>query len=69
MSDVKDDVLRQLVSITADVVSGNYPAAVAALPKLAELLAVLAPAIDAKDLDPSDRAAVDAEVDAELAPK
>lgn len=66
MSDPKADVLIQLANIGADVVTGNYARAVAQLPKLGELLAVLAPAIDAPALDPGDRAAVDAEVDAEI---
>jgi hypothetical protein len=66
VSDPKSDALIQLANIGANVVTGNYPAAVAGLPKLGELLAVLAPAVDAKDLDPGDRAAVDAEVDAEV---
>lgn len=69
MSDPKSDVLVQLANIGADVVTGSYAAAVAKLPKLGELLAVLAPAIDAPALDPADRAAVDAQVDSELAPK
>lgn len=66
MSDPKIDVLTQLATITTDIMTGNYVGAVAALPKLGELLAVLAPAIDAKSLDPGDRAAVDAAVDAEV---
>ncbi len=66
MSDPKTDVLIQIANIGASVVTGNYAAAVAGLPKLGELLAVLAPAIDAPALDPGDRAAVDAEVDAEI---
>ena len=66
MSDPKADILMQLATVTADVVTGNYAGAVAQLPKLGELLAVLAPAIDASALDPGDRAAVDATVDAEV---
>lgn len=66
MSDPKSDVLIQLANIGADVVTGNYAGAVAQLPKLGELLAVLAPAIDASALDPDDRAAEDAKADAEI---
>lgn len=66
MSDPKSDVLIQLANIGADVVTGNYAGAVAGLPKLGELLAVLAPAIDAPALDPGDRAAEDAKADAEV---
>jgi len=66
VSDPKADILLQLANIGADVVTGNYADAVAQLPKLGELLAVLAPAIDASALDPGDRAAVDAAVDAEI---
>ena len=66
MSDPKSDILIQLASVGADVVTGNYAGAVAGLPKLGELLAVLAPAVDATSLDPGARAAVDVEVDAEV---
>lgn len=69
MSDPIADALLQLATVTSDVVTGNYPGAVAQLPRLGELLALLVPPIDAPALDPTDRAAVDAAVDAELAPK
>lgn len=66
MSDPKSDVLIQLANIGADVVTGNYAGAVAGLPKLGELIAVLAPAIDASSLDPGDRATEDAKANAEV---
>lgn len=66
MSDPKSDALVQLATIGADIVTGNYAGAIAQLPKLGEMLAVLAPAIDASSLDPADRAAVDAATDAEV---
>ena len=66
MSDPKRDALTAAGNIAADIATGNYAGAVAQLPKLVELLAVLAPAIDAPALDPGDRAAVDATVDAEI---
>lgn len=66
MSDPKLDALTAAVNIAADITTGNYAGALPQVVKLGELLAILAPPIDAPALDPGDRAAVDAEVDAEV---
>lgn len=64
MSDPKLDALTVGLNIISDIAAGNYAGAIPQVVRLGELLAVLAPAIDASALDPGDRAAVDAEVDA-----
>lgn len=66
MSDPKLDALTSAVNIAADIATGNYAGAIPQVVRLGDLLALLAPAIDAPALDPGDRAAVDATVDAEV---
>lgn len=67
MSDPKMDLLVQAATVTADIVSGNYVGAAPQAVKLAAMLeAYVVPPIDATALDPADRAAVDAQVDAEV---
>ncbi len=67
MSDPKVDILTASANVTIAIISGNYPAALVQAEKLAAMLeAYVTPPIDATALDPADRAAVDAEVDAEV---
>ena len=66
MSDPLTDFLLQLADVGAAAATGNYTALPAKIARLGELGLVLAPPIDAPALDPADRAAVDAEVDAEV---
>ncbi len=67
MSDPKSDLLTQAAMVTADILTGNYPGALAQSTKLAAMLeAYVVPPIDAASLNPSDRAEVDAAVDAEI---
>ncbi len=67
MSDPRTDLLEAAAQVTADILTGNYIGAVPQVAKLAAMLEVVAvPPIDATALDPADRAAVDAEVDAEI---
>ena len=60
-------LIQQTAKVVQDALTAN---AVAALPDairlLAQLEAEFVPPIDAPSLDPADRAAVDAEVDAEV---
>jgi hypothetical protein len=59
------DLVQRVTKVVSDAVTSNVTAA---LPDALKLLALLevefAPPIDATSLDPVDRAAVDAEVDA-----
>jgi hypothetical protein len=67
MSDPKVDMLVQTANVGAAIVSGNYIGALDQGKKLLAMIeAYVVPPIDAPALDPGDRAAVDAEVDAEV---
>lgn len=67
MIDPKVEIATQALAVAGDVAMGNYPAAIASGRKLVAMLeAFVVPPIEAPSLDPSDRAAVDAEVDAEI---
>lgn len=67
MSDPKADFLAEAGNITVAVVTGNYAGVIEPAKRLIAMAEVyLVPPIDAPALDPADRAAVDAEVDAEV---
>jgi hypothetical protein len=58
-------MLTQGANVTVDIVAGNYVGALEQAKKLVAMInAYIVPPIDAPSLDPVDRAAVDAEVDA-----
>lgn len=60
-------IVQQIGKIAQDALTANELGAVGDIVKLAaQLEAEFMPPIDAPALDPSDRAAVDAEVDAEV---
>jgi hypothetical protein len=64
MSDTKADMVSELGKVAIEITTGNYAGAVAPTRRLlAMLVAYELPPIDAPDLDPGDRAAVDADVD------
>ncbi len=67
MSDPRTDLLEAAAQVTADILTGNYVAAIQSAAKLGALLEVVAvPPIEPHSLDPQDRAEVDAQVDAEV---
>ncbi len=67
MSDPKVNMLMQAANVTTAIVTGNYAGAIDPAKKLLAMIeAYVTPPIDATALDPADRAAVDAEVDAEV---
>ncbi len=67
MSDPKIDMLTEAANVTAAIVTGNYVGAIDPAKKLVAMIeAYVTPPIDATALDPQDRAAVDAQVDAEI---
>jgi hypothetical protein len=60
-------MLIQAANLGAAIVLGNYAAALVDGKKLVAMIeAYLVPPLDATDLDPGDRAEVDAAVDAEV---
>ncbi len=67
MSDPKIDMLTEAANVTAAIATGNYIGAIDPAKKLVAMIeAYVTPPIDATALDPVDRVAVDAEVDAEI---
>lgn len=69
MTDPKTDIPMQLAKMLPLALSANYGQLALETAKLAAMVeAELVPPIDASSLDPTDRAAVDAEIDAEIKP-
>jgi hypothetical protein len=67
MTDPLKDIPMQLAKMLPLALSANYGQLALETAKLTAMVeAELVPPIDAPDLDPGDRAAVDAEIDAEL---
>lgn len=67
MIDTKAEVEAQGGKVAMALLSGNYPVAAVETAKLLAMLgALVVPPIEPASLDPGDRAAVDAEIDAEI---
>lgn len=70
MIDPKTDIPMQLAKMLPLALSANYGQLAIETAKLAAMVeAELVPPIEPTSLDPQDRAAVDAEIDAEIPPK